>query len=277
MILNLDTFYHPFNQISLSFFLSNDSPQNISSFNTLDGVELYQQPVEEPNIAILFCIVRFVFTILAEACNYRVINVTKKDNGILNDIMNLQAYTVMITMPIRLIFTTLTDFMHPLNEVFGQWICSGYWFIKTISLQMYLYHSLFIALLRYVFIVHNDKVVEFGKEKIKRLFWYLSVGIPIFNLLWIATDLTEIDTNNFVNRCNGVDHKKFLIQSWSSLGLIKKNFESLQIHHESDNLSIFLAVLRRVSKVAQRIWIVFLASNITEGIIYYKLIQHMRR
>ena len=277
MILNLDMFYHPFNQNSLSFFVHSDSSPNESSLAIMDDVELYQQPVEKPNIAILFFFIRLVFTILAAACNYRVIYVTRKDNGILNDIIKLQAYIIMTSMPIRLIFITLTDLIHPLNEVLGQWICSSYWITKAISSQMMLFHSLFIALIRYVFVVHNDKVVDYGKEKMKKLFWYLIISIPIFNLLWIATDLTEIDTDNFINRCNGADHKKFLIQSWSSLGLIKKNFESLQIHRESDKLTIFLAVLRRISKVAQRLWIIFLASNITDGIIYYKLIQHMRR
>ena len=270
-------FYHPFNQNSLTFFLQTDSSPNKSSLAILDDVELYQQPVEKPNIAILFFFIRLVFTILAEACNYRVLYVTRKDNGILNDIIKLQAYIILTSMPIRLIFITLTDLIHPLNEVLGQWICSSYWIFKTISSQMMLFHSLFIALLRYVFVAHNDKVVNYGKEKMKKLFWYLIIGIPIFNLLWVAIDLTEIDTDNFINRCNGVDHKKFLIQSWSSLGLIKKNFESLQIHRESNNLTIFFAVLRRISKVAQRVWIIFLASNITEGIIYYKLFQHMRR
>ena len=274
-------FYHPFNQDLLSFFLPNDSSPNKSSLAILDDVELYQQPVEKPNIAILFFFIRLVFTILAEACNYRVIYVTRKDNGILNDIMKLQAYIIMTSMPIRLIFITLTDLMHPLNEVLGQWICSSYWILKTISSQMMLFHSLFIALLRYVFVVHNEKVVNYGKEKMKRWFWYLIIGIPIFNLLWIAIDLVEIDTDNFINRCNGVEHKKFLIQSWSSMGLIKemikKNFETLQIHRERNNLTTFFAVLRRISKVAQRVWIIFLASNITEGIIYYKLFQHMRR
>ena len=277
MILNLDAFYHPFNQKSLSVFLPIDLSSNKSSLNNLDGVELYQQPVEEPNIAILFCTIRLFSTILAEVCNYRLIYATKKDTGILTDVIKLQAYIIIASMPIRLIFVTLTDLIHPLNEVFGQWICSSYWVIKTISVQITVYHSLVIAFLRYAFIVHNNKVLKYGKQKIKKLFWYLSIGIPMFNLLWIATDLTQIDTDISINRCNGADHKKFLIQSWSSFGLIKQNFRSLQIHRESDYPTIVFVVFRRISKIAQRVWIIFLASNITEGVIYYKLIQKMRR
>ena len=277
MILNLDKFYHPFNQKFLSFLAPSGSSPNESSLNILDGVKLYHQPVEEPNVAILFFIIRLVVTIFAVFCNYRVVYVTMKDIGILNDIMKLQACIIMAFMPIRLIFMTLTDLIHPLNDILGQWICSSYWVIIKISIQIIAHHSLIIALIRYVFIVHNDKVVAYGKEKLKKLFWYLSIGIPIFNLLWIATDLIRIDTNIAINRCNGVDHERFRIQSWSSLGLIKKNFETLQIYHDNNNLSIFIAALRRISKVVQRVWMILLASNIIEGIIYFKLIQHMRR
>ena len=277
MILNLDTFYHPFNHKSLSFYAPSDFPPNKASLNILDDVDLYHQPVEEPNVAILFFIIRLGFTILAVACNYRVIYVTRKDNGILNDIMKLQACIIMTFMPIRLIFMTLTDLIHPLNAILSRWICSSYWVIIKTSIQIIANHSLIIALIRYVFIVHNEKVIEYGKEKLKNLFWYLSIGIPIFNLLWIATDLIRIDTNIAINRCNGVDHERFFIQSWSSLGLIKKNFDNLQIYRDNNNLSILIAVLRRISKVIQRVWMIVLASNMVEGIIYYKLIQHMRR
>ena len=150
-IQSMQHLYHPFKQKSLSFFIPIDSSKKDSSFNILDDVELYQQPVEDPNVAIAFFITR------------------------------------------------------------------------------------------------------------------------------VATDLKEIDTDIPINRCNGVDHKAFLIQSWSSLGLIKTNFQSLQNDGQNDNFSKVFAVLRRLSKVAQRIWMIFLASNIGEGIIYHKLIKHMTR
>lgn len=277
MIQSMQYFYHPFKHESLSFFISIDSSRKVSSFNILDDVDLYQQPVEDPNVAIAFFMTRLVFTVLTETINYRVIYNSKKDNGILSDVTKLIACTNMSLVPIRLIFITLTDVVHPLNEVVGQWICSSYWVIDKISTQMIAYHSLMIALLRYIFVAHNDKVVNYGKERLKNLFWYLSFGIPIFNLLWVSTDLKEIDTDIPINRCNGVDHKAFLIQSWSSLGLIKTNFQSLQNDGQNDNFSKVFAVLRRLSKVGQRVWMIFLASNIGEGIIYYRLITHMTR
>ena len=200
-----------------------------------------------------------------------------KDNGILKDIMKLQAYTIMIIMPTRLVFHTSTEFVHPLNEVIGKWFCSAYWFIEKISFQMIASHSLAVALLRYAFILYDEKVMEFGKEKLKDLVWYLSIGVPIFTLLWISTDLKELDVSTSINRCNGMDHKMFLVQSWSSLGYIKKSFVKVENFEKGDGFEKALAIMRKISKIAQRIWQILLVSNLGEGIIYYKLFKHTKR
>ena len=270
-------FYHPFKHSVLEISSNSHGFQNSSSFDILEDINLYHQPVEEPITAIIFFIVRCIFTIIAELCNYRVLNMMKKDTSVIGKVTKLQVYTIMGALPIKLIFTTLTDFIHPLNEVLGQWVCSSYWFIDKITRQIIAFHSLDVALLRYIFIVHDKKVREFGKERLQKIFWYLSFGIPILTILWVATDLKELDTATPINRCNGVDHKMFLVQSWSSLGLIKRNFAKLEHYELNDKLGKILAILRRTSKIAQRMWMILLLSNIAEGILYYKLIKHMRR
>ena len=229
--------YSPFTQRQLIFSSGNHVPGTFSFFDILDEIDLYHQPVEEPKAAFIFCIIRCILTIVAELCNYRVIYMMKKDSGILKEITKLQAYTIMILLPIRLVFITLTDFLHPLHEILGRWVCSYYWFVEKIAIQMIGSHSLFVAILRYFFIVHDEKVIKYGKEKLKSLFWYVSICIPILTLLWIATDLKELDTSPSINRCNGKDHKMFLLQSWSSLGYVKKSFVTIESYTVSWSIS----------------------------------------
>ena len=167
----LQRFYNPFKESAFSFYARNDDFQNYSYFNSIDDIDLYQQPVEEPITAITFFVVRCVLVVLAEICNFRVLGIMNKDTSILTDITKLQAYTIMTLIPIRLIFVTLTDFMHPLMEVSGKWVCITYWFLESFAVQVVLSHSLAVALLRYIFIVHDKSVAGFGKEKLKELFW----------------------------------------------------------------------------------------------------------
>ena len=133
-----------------------------------------------------------------------------------------------------------------------------------------------VALLRYTFIVHNTKVIEFGKAKLEKLFWNVSIIVPVLTVLWVASDLQDAIPSNHINRCNGMDHKMFLIRSWSSLGLIGTNFH---LHNDqiSDKLDILFAIMRKLSRIGHRIWRIFLGSNIAEGVIYFKLFRHMTR
>ena len=135
-------FYRPFQNSFFGFYLGKNDFQNHPSFNVIDNIDLYwhvcvgtnvcstilylttsfiyQQPVEEPSIAMVFFAVRCVIVIMAELCNYRVVVMMRKDKSILNDVTKLQAYAIMVSMPIKLIFVTLTDFIHPLNEILGK-------------------------------------------------------------------------------------------------------------------------------------------------------------
>ena len=269
-------FYNPFQESSFSFYSWNDDLKNYSYYNTIDDIDLYNQPVEEPITAITYFAVRFVLVVLAEICNFRVLAIMKTDTSILTDVTKLQACTIMIEMPIRLIFVTLTDFIHPLKDVSGKWVCISYWFFEHLALQIVWFHSLAVALLRYSFIVHDKSVVDFGKEKLKTLFWYLSLGVPFLTILWVASDLQDVLPSNHINKCNGNDHKMFLMRSWSSFGLIATNFR-IQNSEMGNNVEKLVAILRKSSRVAHRIWRIFLSLNIAEGFVYYKLIRHMIR
>ena len=270
-------YYNPFKHSFLGFFVHNDDIQKDSSFNILNDIDLYHQPVEEPNTAIIFFVVRSFVTIFAEICNYKILCMLKKDTSILKDVTKLYTNTVMAFLPIRLVFFTLTDFVHPIEDFVGDWGCRSYWFIEKFVGCLVISHSLVVALLRYHFIVQDKLVTKLGTEKTKKLFWYLSIGIPVLTALWMSTDLMDVDT---ARRCNGRAQKMFLTQSWSSLGLIKTNFKLQKWEYNPktrSTIAIVFAILRKLSRIGHRIWRILIASNILEGVIYYKIIKHMQR
>ena len=120
---DIQYFYHPFQQGSLPFYIHIEDHQNNLSLYIIKDIDLYQQPVEEEFTALTLFVLRCFFTILAEVSNYRMLSIMKKDTSILADVAKLQAYTIMMTLPIRLIFITLTDFIHPLKDIVGNWFC----------------------------------------------------------------------------------------------------------------------------------------------------------
>jgi len=267
-------FYHPFQNTSLGFSLHVESSEDSFSGFIINDIKLFYQPVEEPNIAIIFFIIRSITMCLAEFINYKLLKKMKKNTGLQNDVTKLQSYTIMIVSPFSLLFITANDFIHPLNTIVGQWFCTFGWFFLYVCIYIISFHSFGVAWLRYFFIVHTKKATKFGKKKIKKIFLYLNIFIPILTMLWVASDVGEIDLNRAINRCNGKDHKMFLIQT-SSLGIVGQNFKGLQISKINETSGKVLAILRRASKIARRLWTLFLGSNITECIVYYKVISYM--
>ena len=139
-------FYHPFERSSLGFLSGSDPTQNESSLNIIEDIDLYQQPVDEPSTAIVWFVVRCFAAILSEMCNYGVLCLLKTDNSILTDVTRLVTYTAMVHQPMRLIFYTLTDFIHPIENFVGEWGCRSYWFIDLTMKMMIISHSLIVAL-----------------------------------------------------------------------------------------------------------------------------------
>ena len=78
MISYVNHYYHPFKESYFGIFLRDQtSPENITGFS-IENVNLYYQPVQEPVIAIAFFILKMVLVIIGEFINIKVLIMTKK-------------------------------------------------------------------------------------------------------------------------------------------------------------------------------------------------------
>ena len=74
----------------------------------------------------------------------------------------------MIGYPFLIAFISATDFIHPLSHLLGDWSCIfaigfGYMYLFHI-----LQHSFVTAMMRYLFIVHQEWVQRHGKDRMKK-------------------------------------------------------------------------------------------------------------
>ena len=269
-------FHHPFKNSSFGFLLEdNTSPANISGF-VVENIDLYYQPVPNPVIALIFFFLKLSLLIIGELINAKVFVMMKKETGLLSDVTKLFVTTQMIFRPLWFLFTTGTDFIHPLNEVFGQWFCNFGWFGMTLGSQIIVFHSFIAALMRYLYIIHREKVDSYGKDKTKKLFLFLSFFIPLLGSIWTVIEDPELSILSNINKCNGKHHKVFLIET-STLHVLKRNFWEFGSYELSGSFAIILAILRRVSKIARTVLILITGFNFVEGIIYYKILSHINR
>ena len=276
MLSKVQIFYHPFNDSSFGFLLEDQAfPNNATGF-VVNNINLYYQPVLNPVIAIVFFVLKVVFVIIGELISIKLLIKLKKETSLLSDVTKLFVCVQIIYHPIRLIFTTSTDFIHPLNEVIGQWYCTFGWCWISLGSGIMGMYSLICSLLRYVFILHETKVEEYGKEKVKKIFLFLYVFIPLLLFLWTAIDRPELSILSNINKCYGKHHEVFLIET-STLNVLKRNFWEFQSYELGGSFEKIIAILRRVSKIARLTIMLLISTNFLEGILYYKILSHMNR
>ena len=276
MPIQKEHYYHPFVNSSLALFSTNDTcPENTTGC-ILQHIDLYYQPLEKPWIMIFFAILRSLIIIASEIIHIKLLKIIKKEKGIVCDIMKLYVCTQMVYLPFLMMSIITTDFIHPVNEVFGRWFCTCSWLVFICGGLITTSHSFIVALMRYFFIVHETKAKKFGKEKAKKIFLQLSIFIPVLIAVTGAIEGSEITWMSFINKCYGNHYKVFLIETSAISGFQKRIFKLGDDELRSSSTIIF-AILWRISKILRSSIILMMGFNVTEGILYYKTLSHLNR
>ena len=269
---------HPFQLTEFGVLLPNTSLLGNHSGLAIADIDLYYQPVQNPTIGLVFFLIRVPLVILGEFLYVKQLALIKRETGLVNDVSKLFAYVQMIFWPIWLLFTTSTDFLHPLNELAGQWFCDVGWFSVHLGCNIIAFHSFIVAVMRYCFVVHNEKFSKGNrKKKMKRLFFVMSFCVPLWIVAWDGIEGSNLDELSFINKCYGKHHEVFLIES-SSLNVLKRNFCEFDNRDGTENwFGGFAATFWRVSCISRTAIQIIMAFNFTEAIIYFSTLSHITR
>ena len=273
MNLNLHNFYHPFTNSFLGFFDSQELNQT-NSFRgqMINEIDLYSQPLEKPSIVITFWAIKFVIIIIGEGIGTKLLASLKKEKTLLTNLTKLFIIAQMIIHPIVHFFELVLNTIYPVHEIIGNWFCFLDWMLWGVFMRVGLNNSFIAALMRYLFIVHEEKVNEYGKEKVKRFFLYFSLITPFIQFTLQA--LGGSPRLSFVNKCYGIDHRVFLIET-STLNILKRKFVELDV--TNSNIDILRQVGKRICKLIEVTMFLVMGFNLTEIFLYHKIFTKMGR
>ena len=140
------------------------------------------------------------------------------------------------------------------------------------------FHTTVIAVMRYAFIVHDDKIGRFGKQRAMKLFHWILGIVPIVMTTWVYLGAAnrDFDGSNVINKCNGSYDKIFLLKwgfaesqsIWSARCGMKNN-------NEGPASSIEL--IRYIQCKASAYLFLLLLSNIFDGFVYYRTWTHIAK
>ena len=271
MSVNEHNLYHPFLNKSFGFVL-NISSSNKWSF--VDEINLYYQPLLNPLDAISFFFVKALVILIGEIIAIKFIKTMKKENGLLKDITMLFVTWQTAVHPILGFFDLINSLIYPAGDVFGSWFCTLGWFLHGYGVRLALYNSFITAMLRYLFVVHEEKVAAYGKEKVKKTFWYISILLPLFHILLKIADGSP--TFSFINKCYGYDTKVFLSES-TTLNVLKNKFWKTETTTINEAVDVFIAVTMKMIKLIESVILVIMGFNLSEFFIYVKIFSHLNR
>ena len=108
------SYYHPFNYSYLGVFVKgSESTQNQLLGFRLNDINLYHQPVLEPQHAVMLFLVRSSLVIFGGCIQAKLYLRIKQNEGLLKENAQLYVANHLILWPTWLILVTATDFIHP--------------------------------------------------------------------------------------------------------------------------------------------------------------------
>lgn len=174
---------------------------------------------------------------------------------------------------VRVPFTAVTHFVPNLSNVTGSWICYIGAFVSFYGFQELTARSLWIAIEKYVLMVHTLKARVFGEEKIGKIMLIVHICYPLLASI-IAMITTNYDTRAEVKSCFGVVDDSIPSSNMTSSG--KSSFLFCDVSYYSE-ISLSLSYFIQFLCVSRTFLNGLICTNIPEAFIYYKLFKFMKR
>ena len=194
--------------------------------------------------------------------------------GLINDVMTSRTKATMIVIPLMaftnwfftLDLDTLPDSVYIL--------LSYYQYPLTFVRFYFQFTTFIISLMRHVFIVHNQKVLRFGKAEAKKVFYHSSIWIPMLMTVLHACTLPIPEQGYDIPLETSY---KFLEKSYNMtcgdpMGMKDDCAPILSFVH--------LYVSKEITKtigIGVQISYAMMCFNIVDGILYYKTFKMIRK
>ena len=200
----------------------------------------------------------------------------KRRDSLVSRILKAYVIVQVIVMPSFCIFYSANNFMYPFSEIFGSWFCVAAYFLIVPGMVFISFHTTIIAIMRYLFIVHDEKVASFGKHRTEFLFYWLLGIVPIVMAIWLFFGAADRDFDGFplMNKCTGSLDKIFLLKS----GFAEpRSVWAARCDKQNTNEGPASAVelLEYIQCRASSHVLVLLISNVIDGVIYIRTWTHI--
>ena len=197
----------------------------------------------------------------------------------------LSCYSVIVPFTFSIVYTYLNvilQYINPPSEILGEWFCFAYeYFAHSTGLYLGSF-SIFTALMKYWFIVHNAKARVYGEEKAKRLFLGLHLALPIIMAAMNSISNGNMDQIYVVNICWKHSPLEFNYNNTSEETSLTDRFLCLDRSYDIENYigetaAGYLEPILRISCGSISVFYILFCSNMGELIIYWLIFKYLNK
>ena len=173
-------------------------------------------------------------------------------------------------------FERLTDYFPDFEEYTGVWMCYIAALIYTYGSYIMGFHSLVVSSMKYVFIVHQRRVMEIGEKKIKKIFLWITILHPL--LLTIPTiHLFDFEIFLSIIKCFGLKDQLVAIYSTTTGPMERMFMCKLNIAENAEKDSPIAYTLQQGFCSVKMVWVLVLTGNLPEAYLYHRIFKTMQR
>ena len=224
----------------------------------------------------IFCVI-FIFGVFLQV---NVIAALKRDQAMAWE-MNLAHSVVMIVHWSLKLLIELAHYIQPsFHDIFGRWFCYLLLAVRSFGIFVMFFHSLYISIHKYIFIIHKETVNRIGDRKTKwGLLWAYLIVLISWTLSYTARGY--FSAFGITSKCS-VSHTSVIDDGFS----IEEPIENWTSHtfacgiHESEQKNMLNAVVNKLMKFlcsVQNIATFVIALNVVEIFFYFSIFRYMNR
>ena len=234
---------------------------------------------EDLPILIVGCAVFCAIFIIGVFLQVKMIAALKHDQAIAWEI-NLAHSVLMIAIFSSSSILEIINYIQPsLYDNLGKWYC--YLILPVILFGFFemLFHSLYVSIYKYIFIVHSETVTRIGKQTIKRILLWTYFIILVSWTVSLAIRENFGSKKVFQNGVScGVFHA-FGTSNMEADGSIIRHLFSCSIDDLEQNKleNIIVNILTKVLCTSQSIINIIIGLNVVEIFFYLRIFRHMNR
>ena len=248
---------------------------SVNKLNSLKGETLYDvnlsyEPLQDPLLAVVYFFIKATVVVLGEYVHIQILKFLKHETCIVKDVLKTFLYLQMMYWPVKVVFETTTDFIYPLRTIIGKWYCDLAFLWLVFGMTLIVFHSFIVGLMRYTFVVHHQKTLQYGIEKIKNLFYWIAILVPLVITLWGFIARRQISSVTSLNKCYGNFIEAFMVEE-DVLTTTKKSFCAFETY--KDNQNHVVVSLKKFFCIIHSAIYALMGANVVEGFFYWRMVK----